>query len=70
MKRPALVVIHPAACRAYGLPEGTRAPAGAVIITADATELIAMESGALMPRPTPLPWTRPSWAAIPSLVTR
>jgi hypothetical protein len=68
--RPDLVVLNLHACIAYGLLPGTTLPAGAWLVTADGTALVVMESGALMPRPCPLPFTRPSVGAIPTMVLR
>lgn len=70
MTRLDLVVIHLCACEAYGLKPGSAFPVGTWIVTSDGTEVSVTESGALMPRPLPLPWTRPSWAALPHLVLR
>ncbi len=66
MKAPALVVLHPLACDAYGLDVGTSAPAGAWLVMPDGTELHVLANGTVMLRPTPWPWTRPSVAAIPT----
>ena len=59
------IVIDRRACAAYGLPFGSTFPAGSIIVQPDGTALLVEPTGALMPRPTPWPWTRPSWAAIP-----
>jgi hypothetical protein len=62
-----LVVLHPCACRAYGLRPGSAFPPGSWLILADGTGIVVMPDGQVEPRPTPLPWTRPSVAAIPTM---
>lgn len=69
MNAHALVVIHPCACEAYGLRPGSAFPVGTWLVTADGTELHVQADGQVEPRPTPLPWTRPSWAARPTFTT-
>jgi hypothetical protein len=50
---------------AFGLDPRVGFPTGAWIIT-EAGELHVESSGAVTLRPTPLPWSRPSIAAVPS----
>ena len=69
MKRPDLVVVDVRARDAFGLHSGSHYSCGAWIVTEDGA-LRVESSGALTMRPTPWPWTRPSVAAIPTMVVR
>ena len=59
MKPPALVVLHPAAARAYGLRPGSRFPVAAVVITGDGTELIVQADGQVEAPPHAAPLESP-----------
>ncbi|MGA8891814.1 MAG: hypothetical protein WB493_09615 [Anaeromyxobacteraceae bacterium] len=60
--------LDPRARRAWpGLPNVL--PAGAWIVTTDG-ELRVEADGTVTPRPTPIPWTRPSVAADPCTGSR
>ena len=69
MKPLDLVVPHPRACDAFGLPYGQSFRAGAWLVT-ESGELHVMADGQVELRPTPIPWTRPSVAAIPTIKPR
>lgn len=69
-KRPSFVFINPRVCAAFGLRPGTSAMAGAWLVTADGTELHVLADGTVALRPSPLPWSRPSVAAIPTMTVR
>jgi len=66
MRRPDFVFIHPRACVAFGLPPGTSAMTGAWLIT-EMGALHVQADGTVEIRPTAIPWTRPSVAALPHL---
>ena len=69
-RRPVdFVLVNPRACIAFGLPPGTSAMIGAWLITEHGA-LHVQADGTVMMRPTPLPWSRPSVAAIPTMVLR
>jgi hypothetical protein len=70
VNRHDLVVIHPCACAFYGLRPGSAFPVGTWLVTNDGTELHVLADGTVALRPSPLPWTRPSVAAIPTMVLR
>jgi hypothetical protein len=69
VNRPVFVFINPHSCAAFGLSPGTSAMVGAWLIT-EAGELHVLADGTVTLRPSPLPWSRPSVAAIPSMVLR
>lgn len=69
MRRPDLVRVDVRARDAFGLHSATHYSCGAWIVTEEG-ELHVLADGAVMMRPTPLPWTRPSVAAIPTMVVR
>ncbi len=64
-----LVVPQRRAADAFGLLYGQPFSAGAWLVT-EHGELIVLPDGTVELRPTPLPWTRPSWAAIPTITPR
>ena len=76
--RPAFVHVHRLALRALGVPVTIhplarrewpelpgRLPAGAWLLTIDG-ELQVQFDGQVVPRATPLPWSRPSAAGMPT----
>ena len=69
LKRPDLVAVDVRARDAFGIHTGTHYSCGAWIVT-EAGELHVLADGTVSPRPTPLPWSRPSVAAMPHLTRR
>ena len=69
MIRPAFVLVDLRDCAAFGLRPGTAATPGAWIQT-EHGELHVQADGTVELRPTPIPWTRPSVAALPHLPRR
>ena len=65
MRRPDFVLLRRPFTDAFGLSPRLGFPVGAVLAT-EAGELIVMADGAVEIRPSPLPWSRPSIAAVPS----
>jgi hypothetical protein len=68
--RPTFVGINGRVCEPYGIRPTDRFPAGAWLITADGSELRVEPDGTVFLRPSPLPWSRPSAAAVPHLPRR
>jgi len=61
-----LVVPRRQAADAFGLVYGQPFSAGAWLVT-EHGEIRLMPDGQVETRPTPLPWSRPSWSAIPTI---
>ena len=69
MKRPDLVAVDLRTRDAFGIHSATHYSCGAWIVT-EAGELHVQADGTVVLRPSPLPWTRPSAAALPHLPVR
>ena len=69
MRRPDLVAVNGRTIDAFGLHSGRHYSCGAWIITEHGA-LHVMADGTVELRPTAIPWTRPSVAAMPHLPVR